>query len=85
MTQRGVETVLGRLATDEGLRERFGRAPVRALRELVERGGVELSPVELAAVASLDTLALRRFARALDRRLRKAVLVAPPDGEGEPA
>ena len=75
MTQRAVEIVVGRLATDEATRRRFREAPATALRELVALG-LELSAVELTALASLDPTAVHRFALALDSRLQKAVLVA---------
>jgi hypothetical protein len=78
MSHRGVEVVLGRLATDEAMRHRFRRAPAEALRELLAVG-IELSAVELAALQSLDPAALHRFAQALDPRLQKAVLVASPE------
>jgi hypothetical protein len=81
MTQRGVEIVLGRLATDEGIRSRFQKAPALVLRELMTLG-LELSPVELSALESLEPSAVQRFAQALDARLQKAVLVAQIDGEG---
>ncbi len=75
MSHRGVEVVLGRLATDEAWRERFGRAPAAALRELIG-SGLELSPVELAALEALEPSAVHRFAQSLDPRLQRAVLVA---------
>ena len=78
MTQRGVEIVVGRLVTDEAIRSRFRDEPALALREIVAMG-VELSPVELAALEALDPAAVQRFAQALDLRLQKAVLVARPD------
>jgi len=74
MSHRGVEIVLGRLATDDAMRQRFRQAPALALRELIALG-IELSPVELTALESLDPSALHHFARALDPRLQKAVLV----------
>jgi hypothetical protein len=74
MSHRGVEIVLGRLATDESMRRRFREAPATALRELLAMG-LELSPVELAALESLDAAALHRFAQALDPRLQKATLL----------
>jgi hypothetical protein len=74
MSHRGVEIVLGRLATDEAMRRRFREAPATALRELLAMG-LELSPVELAALESLDAAALHRFAQALDPRLQKATLL----------
>jgi hypothetical protein len=76
MSHRGVEIVLGRLATDDAVRQRFRQAPASALRELMALG-VELSAVELMALESLDPSALHRFALALDPRLQKAVLAAP--------
>jgi hypothetical protein len=83
MTQRAVEIVLGRLATDEAVRRRFLEAPHAALRELTEMG-LELSAVELLALQSLDAAAVQRFAQAVDPRLQKAVLV-PSTAVDEPA
>ena len=80
MSHRGVEIVLGRLATDEALRRRFRQAPAAVLRELMTFG-IELSPSELGTLESLDPSAVHRFAEALDPRLQKAVLVAPVAGE----
>jgi hypothetical protein len=80
MSHRGVEVVLGRLATDEAWRERFRRAPALALRDLLG-SGLELSAVELAALEALDPSAVVHFAHALDPRLQKAVLVAPAEGD----
>jgi hypothetical protein len=84
MTHRGVEVVLGRLVTDEAVRGRFRHAPAAALRELIA-AGIELSPVELEALESLDAAAIHRFAEALDPRLQKAVLVSPRAALGEEA
>jgi hypothetical protein len=82
MSHRGVEIVLGRLATDETVRNRFRQAPRRALQEIVALG-IELSPVELAALQALSPSALQRFALSLDTRLQKAALVVPVRGEEE--
>ena len=68
---RTVETLIGQLATDSRLRRRFAADPAAALVELSERQGLELTPVEIAALAATDPAALRSFAGALDRRLRK--------------
>lgn len=68
--------MLGRLATDAETRRRFRLAPVQTLQELMALG-VELTPVEIEALKTLDPSALNRFAQALDQRLRKAVIVAP--------
>ena len=53
MSQRSVETVLGRLATDETLRRRFQADRAAVLDELVAQG-VELTPVERRALLELD-------------------------------
>jgi hypothetical protein len=81
MSHKGVENVLGRLATDAETRRRFRLAPVETLQELMALG-LELSPVEVEALRSLDPAALNRFAQALDQRLRKAGRLAPPDERG---
>ena len=75
MSHRGVEIVLGRLATDEEMRRRFRSSPTQALRDLVAVG-LELTAVELAALQSLDPSAVHRFARSLDPRLQKDGLEA---------
>lgn len=76
MSHRGVEIVLGRLATDEGMRRRFWQAPTQALQEMIA-SGLELSSVELTALECLDPSALHRFALSLDPRLQKAQLTQP--------
>jgi hypothetical protein len=70
---KNVEQLLGRLATDPKLRRRFAANPGALLRELAE-SGLELTDVELEALASTDPEAIRSFAAALDARLRKAPL-----------
>lgn len=74
MSQKSVEFVLGRLATDAETRRRFRLAPVATLQELVALG-LELTPIEMDALRGLDPAALQQFARALDQRLQKAMLV----------
>ena len=70
MSQRGVERVIGRLATDEELRLRFERDPRAALRELLDMG-MELTYCEQWALARLNAEALARFADEIDGRLQK--------------
>ena len=83
MSHRGVEIVLGRLATDEKARQRFREAPEQALEELIGQG-LELSPVERAALRALDAAALQHFAHALDARLKKAAPAeSAPESEVE--
>jgi hypothetical protein len=74
MTQRAVEIVVGRLATDEAMRARFRRSPAEVLKDLIALG-LELSPVELVALQGMDPAALQQFAARLDARLQKAELV----------
>jgi hypothetical protein len=73
MTQRSVEVLIGRLATDEPLRRRFAANAEEVLR-LLEAEGLRFSPVETAALVRLPSGALDRFAGALDPRLQKASL-----------
>lgn len=63
-----VEVLIGRLATDAEFRGRFEKAPLEVLIE--QR--MELSEIEMEALASLSSAALHAFAAALDARLRKA-------------
>jgi hypothetical protein len=74
MTQRNVEQVIGRIVTDEGFRRRFEEKPFEALFEIVA-SGVELTTVELQALARMDPTVVTRFADALDPRIQK---VEPP-------
>ena len=71
MTHRNVETVIGRLATDPLIRRRFVENPAAVLRQLQEEG-CELTAVEIDALAATDPVAIRSFAQAIDRRIRKA-------------
>jgi hypothetical protein len=80
MSHRGVEITLGQLATDEALRRRFLADPARTLGELT-RVGIELSSIEVAALASLEPAALQRFALALDSRLQRVATQARPGSD----
>ena len=73
MSQRSVEQVIGRLATDEEFRRRFEAEKTLVLRELIS-SGVELTTVEMKALLDLDSSACRWFARRLDPRLQKISL-----------
>lgn len=65
---KNVEQLIGRLATDPVLRGRFARQPIEALREQ----GLELTSVELEALAAAAPDAFHALATALDRRLCRA-------------
>jgi hypothetical protein len=73
LAQRHVETLIGRLITDEELRAAFLRKPEAVLHELRERG-FELSPTELAALVATSPEMWQRAAELLDPRLQKASL-----------
>lgn len=68
---KNVEVLIGRLATDSKLRQRFAEDPMGSLGAIVEQG-LELTRVELEALASTDPAAIDRFAGSLDSRLRRA-------------
>lgn len=76
MSQRSVEQVIGRLATDEDFRRRFQEDRTAVLREVIA-SGLALTPVELHALVDLDFSACWRFARCLDPRLQKISLRNP--------
>ena len=70
MSHKSVETVIGKLATDEGFRRRFLSDAVAALKELGPRG-CELTAIEIEALTALDPEAIQSFAGAVDQRLQK--------------
>ena len=70
MSQRCVERVMGRLLTDEEFRERYAADPIAALRGLFGYS-LELTDVEMRALADLDLGALATCADSVDPRLRK--------------
>lgn len=74
MSQKGVEVVIGRLATDEGFRARFAVGPDLVLAELVTSGEVELTRAERAALAAGAPDLWNRIADVIDPRLQKLSL-----------
>ena len=81
MAQRIVETVIGRLITDEEFRSRFMANPARTLLALRDIG-LDLSRTEIAALVSTNPSIWQRAADAVDPRLQKASLKAEVS-EGE--
>jgi putative modified peptide len=73
MSQRNVELVIGKLATDEDFRRRFAANPEAALAQAAGFG-VELTEVERHALADLEMDACERFAARVDARLQKICL-----------
>jgi Ribosomally synthesized peptide prototyped by Frankia Franean1_4349./Nif11 domain len=81
MSQRSVEILLGKLVTDEEIRQRFRVDPEKVFAAARERG-LELSAVEMEALRGLDAGALDQLAAALDPRLQKASLQCPAESSG---
>jgi ribosomal protein S11 len=73
MSQRSVEMVIGRLATDEDFRRRFETQREALIRELIA-AGLQLTPVEQRAPLDLNFGACKRFANCLDPRLQRISL-----------
>lgn len=74
MAQRIVEMLIGRLITDEQFRTAFLADPLGTLTGVSERG-LELTPIEIAALVATDPALWKRAAERLDPRLQKASLV----------
>lgn len=70
MSQRNVEQVIGKLATDEGFRRRFQVNREVALMEAMAEG-LQLTPVERRAILDLNVNACEQFAGCLDPRIQK--------------
>ena len=68
MSQRTVETVLGRMLTDSNFCVRFLREPAMACPEEI----ADLTPAELDALLRVHLPALQRVAAQLDRRILRA-------------
>jgi hypothetical protein len=77
MSQRSVELVIGRLATDEDFRCRFEASREAALDALIA-SGLALTPVERRALIELDVAACKRFATRVDPRLQKISMRKEP-------
>jgi hypothetical protein len=73
MSQRSVEQVIGKLATDEEFRQRFDKSRGGTLTEAIA-DGLQLTPVEQRALLGLDITACERFAGCLDPRIQRISL-----------
>ncbi len=82
MSQKTVEFLIGRLATDETARASFRSAPAKTLAELAGATR-ELTDIEREALSGIDPEALERFAEAIDPRLQRLRLPSP--GAGGPS
>src|SRR3989454_7419765 len=77
MTQQSVEVLMGKLLTDEELREAFEQNPHGVLVWLL-RQGLQLSRLEMEALRSIKPSDLSGLAETIDRRLQKASLRRAP-------
>ncbi len=73
MAHRVVELLIGRLITDDQFRSEFTRNPEALLLGLKDHG-FDLTPTEIAALASTDPAVWNRAAEEIDPRLTKLVL-----------
>src|SRR5437879_13062361 len=71
MTQQSVEILIGKLLTDEELREAFQQNTQGVLVWLL-RQGLQLSRLEMEALRSIKPSDLSGLAETIDRRLEKA-------------
>ncbi len=83
MSQKTVERILGKLATDEEARQRFRAGPREAVDGLAKEAD-RLTSVERDALCALDPDTLDRFADALDPRLQRVRIPAGEVERGEP-
>src|SRR5437773_1821013 len=77
MTHQSVEILIGKLVTDEELREAFQQNPHGVLMWLL-RQGLQLSRLEIEALKSIKPSDLSGLADMIDRRLQKAALRRAP-------
>ena len=73
MSQKCVETVIGRLATDESLRASFLVDPSETLRSL-RWAGVDLNPAEVDALLAMPTESWAAMANWIHPRLQKIAM-----------
>jgi hypothetical protein len=68
MSQRALETALGKLICDDAFRRQF----YQDARGTVLRAGFRLTPVEFSCLHDLDLEALEAFVSRVDERVRRA-------------
>lgn len=73
MSQKTVQSIIGRLVTDEEYRLRFLNDPLGTLNELRDQG-VELTRGEIEALARTDRTLWIDAAERIDRRLQRSSL-----------
>jgi hypothetical protein len=80
MSQLAVERVLGRLITDADFRIEFLVEPAAVCRD----HGLELTPVELAALLRVDEQALQLLTAHLDQKIVRAMTLDLVDEQARP-
>src|SRR3989454_10717697 len=73
MTHQSVEILIGKLVTDEELREAFQQNP-HAVLAWLRYQGLQLSSLEMEALKAINPSELSGLADMIDRRLQKASL-----------
>ena len=73
MSQRNVEQIVGRILTDEAFRKRFAADPVTVLYESIA-AGMDLTSLEVRALASIDIGLAADLAESIDPRIQKCDL-----------
>jgi outer membrane protein TolC len=81
MTQKSVESLIGKLISDEALRRRYEADRAGTLAQL-QREGLELNSIEISALENLDLTELERLAETIDPRLRRAAMLDVPNRRG---
>jgi hypothetical protein len=82
MSQRTIERVIGRLLTDEELRDEFIRSPRRTLAELSDQGW-ELNRLEVDALLTINIGLWSEVAARIDPRLQRCSLKTLKTHDGE--
>jgi hypothetical protein len=77
MSQKTVQLIIGRIVTDEELREKFLVSPVETLARLRELG-FELTEAEVEALIQTDNAMWTSAADRIDSRLQRCCLVKRP-------
>lgn len=81
MAQRHVESLIGRMLTDDELRSRF-LEDARGTLEALVAAGLDLTPLEVEALAATDRRLFELGASTLDPRIVKASLSTGAKKEG---
>ncbi|HZR25292.1 MAG TPA: Os1348 family NHLP clan protein [Vicinamibacterales bacterium] len=79
MSQKTVQLIIGRILTDEELRQKFLVSPVETLSSFRE-SGLELTDAEIDALTSTDRTLWKDGANRIDSRLQRCCLTRSESG-----